>query len=732
MKAFYFMKRTVPSAVVLCLDVGFSMSKSAPGEEPPFEQAKKVIQMYVQRQVFADNKDELALVLFGSDETNTALASDGQYQNIFVHRHLMLPDFNLLEEIQSDIQPGAQQTDFLDALVVCMDLLQKETLGKKYEKLHIAIFTDLCSSCSSDHLDIIVDYLKKGGISLQFFLPFPLDIEGESRGREDAAAGPGQPPYSRKGLTQKQKEGLEMVRKVMTSLDEEEGLDEVHTFSASMEQLSIFKKIERRPLAWPCQLTIGSSLTIRIVGYKAVTEEKMKKSWEVVDARTQRKDVQRETVFCLNDDNETEVPMDDTIQGFRYGSDIVPFSKVDQEQMKYKSDGKCFSVLGFTKQSQVIRHHFMGNQVIKVFAARDDKHAAVALSSLIHALDELEMVAIVRYAYNRCSYPQVGAAFPCIQDKYECLMYVQLPYMEDLRQFTFSSLQNNKKYIPSGEQMAVVDSLIDSMMLVKGEGEEMEDLFEVSSIPNPEFQRLFQCLHHRALNPSAPLPPPEPWLKGMLERPQKVTARCTAPLQQLRQRFPLQEAVRKKEQKTAQDIFGDVNEEEPSSKKARQYEDEKFNLAGLTEGFVTAVGSVDPGRDFRVLMRQKSLPFGQVCQQLTSRVDQLLGTKGTQYYMKSISCIQAFREESSKAGDVEPYNSYLQTLKKSVQERPLQDFWELLVQDNITLISKDEVEGSTVSKTEANQFLAPEQKPDEQTAPSADDGGDVDDLLDMM
>ncbi|MGH0117535.1 UNVERIFIED_CONTAM: hypothetical protein FKN15_038055 [Acipenser sinensis] len=399
-------------------------------------------------QVFADNKDELALVLFGSDETNNALASDGQYQNIFVHRHLMLPDFNLLEEIQSDIQPGAQQTDFLDALVVCMDLLQKETLGKKYEKLHIAIFTDLCSFYSSDHLDIIIDNLKKGGISLQFFLPFPL--EEESRGRGDAAAGPGQPPYSRKGLTQKQKECLEMVRKVMTSLDEEEGLDEVHTFSESMEQLSIFKKIERRPLAWPRQLTIGSSLTIRIVGYKAVTEEKMKKSWEVVDARTLRKeDVQRETVFCLNDDNETEVPMDDIIQGFRFGSDIVPFSKVDQEQMKYKSDGKCFSVLGFTKQSQVMRHHFMGNQVFKVFAARNDKHAAVALSSLIHALDELEMVAIVRVLYNRCSNPQVGAAFPCIQDKYECLMYVQLPYMEDLGQFAFSSLQINKKHIPS-------------------------------------------------------------------------------------------------------------------------------------------------------------------------------------------------------------------------------------------------------------------------------------------
>ena len=95
--------------------------------------------------------------------------------------------------------------------------------------------------------------------------------------------------------------------------------------------------------------------------------------------------------------------------GFRYGSDIVPFSKVDQDQMKYKHDGKCFAVLGFAKQSmvfsffyqcawtwplkvfklnkcglnlswlftgcmsQVRRHQFMGNQVLKVFAGRDDE-----------------------------------------------------------------------------------------------------------------------------------------------------------------------------------------------------------------------------------------------------------------------------------------------------------------------------------------------------------------------
>lgn len=36
---------------MLCLDVGFTMSSSAPGEESSLEQAKKIMMKFVQRQV---------------------------------------------------------------------------------------------------------------------------------------------------------------------------------------------------------------------------------------------------------------------------------------------------------------------------------------------------------------------------------------------------------------------------------------------------------------------------------------------------------------------------------------------------------------------------------------------------------------------------------------------------------------------------------------------------------
>nr|XP_035941205.1 X-ray repair cross-complementing protein 5 isoform X3 [Halichoerus grypus] len=603
------------AAVVLCMDVGSAMSNSLPGEESPFELAKKVMTMFVQRQVFAESRDEIALVLFGTDGTENALAGKDQYQNITVHRHLMLPDFDLLEDIERKIQPGSQQADFLDALIVCMDVIQQETVGKKFEKRHIEVFTDLSSPFSKDQLDVIIHNLKKFGISLQFFLPFPVGKEdgtgdrGDGNSRSDHHG----PSFPLKGITEQQKEGIQMVKKVMMSLEGEDGLDEIYSFSESLRQLCVFKKIEKRSIPWSCTLTIGSSLFIKIVAYKSIIQERVKKSWTVVDARTLKKeDLQKETVYCLNDDNETEVPKEDTIQGFRYGSDIIPFSKVDEEHMKYKSEGKCFSVLGFCRSSQVHRRYFMGNQVLKVFAAKDDEAAAVALSSLIHALDELDMVAVVRYAYDRRAHPQVGAALPYIKDAYECLIYVQLPFMEDLRQYMFSSLKNNKKYIPTEAQLSAVDALIDSMSLVKKDEKEdtIEDLFPTSKIPNPQFQRLFQCLLHRALHPQEPLPPIQQHILNMLDPPTEVTAKCPIVLSKIKTVFPLTEVIKKKDQVTAQNIFQDNHEEGPTSKKLKTEEGEAcFSMSSLAEGSVTSVGSVNPAENFRVLVRQKKASF---------------------------------------------------------------------------------------------------------------------------
>lgn len=63
-------------------------------------------------------------------------------------------------------------------------------------------------------------------------LPFPADADEGAAGDGDRP-GPRPPPPGGKGLNREQKQGLEMVRQVMASLDEEDGLDEVYTFRYS-------------------------------------------------------------------------------------------------------------------------------------------------------------------------------------------------------------------------------------------------------------------------------------------------------------------------------------------------------------------------------------------------------------------------------------------------------------------------------------------------------------------
>lgn len=48
----------------------------------------------------------------------------------------------------------------------------------------------------------------------------------------------------------------------------------------------------------------------------------------------------------------------------------------------------------------------------------------------------------------------------------------------------------------------------------------------------------------------------EPWLKATLERPDVISERCQAPLEELKRLFPLKEVEKKKNLKTGAEVFG--------------------------------------------------------------------------------------------------------------------------------------------------------------------------------
>ena len=75
-----------------------------------------------------------------------------------------------------------------------------------------------------------------------------------------------------------------------------------------------------------------------------------------------------------------------------------------------------------------------------IIAQKTNSKAIIALSSLIHALFELESSAIARLVPKDNKTPVLLLLAPSIEVDYECLLDVQIPFAEDVRSYKFAPL----------------------------------------------------------------------------------------------------------------------------------------------------------------------------------------------------------------------------------------------------------------------------------------------------
>lgn len=59
--------------------------------------------------------------------------------------------------------------------------------------------------------------------------------------------------------------------------------------------------------------------------------------------------------------------------GYRYGTDLVPFTDDDMANMKFKCDVREFSVIGFTKSLNIKRHYFAGKDTMMIAAKKNNE-----------------------------------------------------------------------------------------------------------------------------------------------------------------------------------------------------------------------------------------------------------------------------------------------------------------------------------------------------------------------
>lgn len=132
-----------------------------------------------------------------------------------------------------------------------------------------------------------------------------------------------------------QLEGKTLIRNILKEVQ-----GESYSFSDALPALTFYQKKAIQPTGWNAMLEISSSFKLPITGYVKISQYKLNKRWDTVYAHDPNVNIMRETSYHMNDEAQTEIKKEDIIDGYRYGTTLIPFSAEDKANMSYKSAEK--------------------------------------------------------------------------------------------------------------------------------------------------------------------------------------------------------------------------------------------------------------------------------------------------------------------------------------------------------------------------------------------------------
>ena len=645
-------------AIIILLDVGRTTSQEF------FEGAKSCIQKILQRKLFSNSADDIGLVLLGSRESANPLAEGDQYQNISLVRPLQPVDWDVMQYVTKSLQRTDCTADWVDGLVVSLDILRSTAAERKYSQLQVVLLSDLQGPFSDDQLEVIINAINDISVALCVVGP-DMDVAHPRPGNE--------------------------VEKALSQLIA--GVDGgVFSMNEIAQQIRFFQKKAIRPIPWNANLQIGSRILIPVSGYITVREA-TNEPWKESYASDEKCLITKEVSYHRMDDSQTEVDKKDIVQGFKYGATLVPFSDEDRAGMTYRSGEKCLAVLGFAPSKDVPCQNFLGNGTMTFVPQGDLKEIKDTFAALVRALHELDMVAIVRKVYRKDAAPQLGCLVPRVSIDGECLVYVEVPFAEDLRQHVFPSL-NNAQYAPTPEQEALVGDLIDTLNFANRE----EDSYDSENLLNPALQRFYQCLMHRGLNPGELLPPVDEDILEVLAPP--LPPACEAIHKDMAKAFPL---VEREKEKRYGNVFknhqDDVNGEEQVVPAGEQKDQEEE---------VTSIRTVNPLQDFKTLLKTRTSP--EAMRQLFEEMENviiglILDSFEKDLYEKALHCLLELRF-ACVASSPESYNKWLQDFRRILVAKNREDFIQEIKEMKCGPILRDENPMVNVSKEDAERFFS--------------------------
>ena len=666
-----------------------------------------------------------------TDGTDNDLDSEEDYQHITIFQGLGPDTYASSAKAKDElVVSNSVAGDAISALVIAIQMIATTCKKLQYDR-KIVLVTDARAPMQADDLSEIISKMKGDNIKL---VVLGVDFDDAEYGFKEES----------KDSTKADNEAILKTLcedcsgtfgTLAQAFDElgvprVKGTRPVHSYKGFLTlgnpevyETALSINIERYPKVMQAKPPSASKFVIR--GDMSASQPTQASSATLTDGEGTAADgltaVKNARTYQVEDENapggKRDVESDELAKGYEYGRTAVHISESDRNVTTYETF-PSLDIIGFVDKNQYERYLEMGRSNLIVSARNDDK-ASMELSSLIHALYELESFAVARLVTKENNQPKILLLAPNIEPEFECLYDSELPFAEDVRPYKFPPLDRVvtvsgkvlqvHRNLPNHDLQDAMSSYVDSMDLSTfskdDEGEDAE-YAAMDDTYSPMLHHVNQVIKHRAIYPNAEPPLPYEILTRYANPPPELVKQSQGSLDKVIKAAD----VKKVPPKARGKRFGRKGREEPKP------------LSDLDIGELLAQ---DPKRKTKRIDSKNAIPeFKQIignaeqisdirdaCTQLKNiTFDWIRHSVGDSRYGKAIEAIRVMREEMNDMDEPGLFNDFLKDLKSKVLSEELggdrKEMWYKVRVNRLGLISKNENEQSDVSEDDAKAFMS--------------------------
>ncbi|XP_062091522.1 ATP-dependent DNA helicase 2 subunit KU80 [Humulus lupulus] len=677
--------------LLLLIDVGPSMHNAVP-------EIEKVCFSLIQKKLIHSKYDEVGVILFGTQDTDNELTNEvGGYEHVVVLRKIGVVDLDLLETLQP-LSRGTHSGDFLDAIIVGMDMLIKKYGVTNKGKKRLCLITNaICpikppnEGTKDDQVTIIADQMNAQGMKMESIV-----VRG-------------------KLIAEADKRIMEENDRLLNIFSNRTRAKLVHVESP----ISLLGALRTRNVSpvttFRGDLEISPKLKIKIWVYKKTSEEKFPTLKRYSDKapstdKFATHEVKVDFEYKRVEDPSKVVPPEQRIKGYRYGPQVVPISSAEWDAVKFKPE-KSVKVLGFTDAGNIMRHYYMKDANVFIPEPGNTK-AILAASALARAMKEANKVAILRCVWRQGQgNVVVGVLTPNISNRDnipDSFYFNVLPFAEDVREFQFPSFSNLPTSMqPTEQQQEAADRFVQMFDLAPSDKEEA---LLPEFTPNPVLERFHHYLELKSKHPDAAVPPLDETLAKITEPDPELISQNNSVLDEFRMLFNLKEnpKLKKSARRSLQEKPSGSNDGKnyallPAPSANPDTNEHKSSIK------VEEIRNATPIQDFEAMISRRDSPkwVDKAITDMKNKIFNLIeDSHNGDNYPKTVECLAALRKGCVLEQEPKQFNDFLHHLFKYCQEKRLTSFCEFLASKQITLISKTEAVDSEVTDEEARSFVA--------------------------